>query len=105
MKPKTSNALDILNKRFGKDPEYQQIMAEERVMAQAARAIYEARKAAGLTQQQLAELAGTQQPVIARLEDGDYNGHSLAMLERIAAAMKQRVEVRFVPLEEKASCP
>jgi hypothetical protein len=42
----------------------------------------------------------TTQSAIARLEDADYNGHSLTMLRRIAAAMNQRVEVRFVPLEE-----
>jgi len=27
----------------------------------------------------------------------DYGGHSLAMLRRIAAALNQRVEIRFVP--------
>ena len=33
----------------------------------------------------------------ARLEDGDYGGHSLTMLQRIAAALEQRLELRFVP--------
>jgi hypothetical protein len=31
------------------------------------------------------------------LEDADYEGHSLSMLRRIAAALSQRVEIRFVP--------
>jgi hypothetical protein len=35
--------------------------------------------------------------VICRLEDADYDGHSLAMLRRVAAAVGKRVEVRFVP--------
>jgi hypothetical protein len=35
--------------------------------------------------------------VISRLEDADYDGHSLAMLRRIAAALKKRVEIRFLP--------
>ncbi len=34
--------------------------------------------------------------VICRLEDADYEGHSLAMLQRIAAALNKRVEIRFV---------
>jgi transcriptional regulator with XRE-family HTH domain len=62
--------------------------------------IYNARTLAGLTQQQLAELVGTKQPVIARLEDADYEGHSLAVLQRIAAALGMRVEIRFVPTKD-----
>jgi ribosome-binding protein aMBF1 (putative translation factor) len=93
----TSNALEIMDREFGKDPQYLEMLAEERVMAQAARAIYEARTSAGLTQQQLAQLVGTQPSVIARLEDGDYEGHSLAMMQRVAEALHQRIELRFVP--------
>ncbi len=52
---------------------------------------------AGLTQQQLAKVVGTTQPVIARLEDAGYRGHSLRMLRRIAAALKKDVAIRFVP--------
>jgi transcriptional regulator with XRE-family HTH domain len=53
---------------------------------------------AGLSQRQLAKLVGTTASVICRLEDTDYEGHSLAMLRRIAAALHQRVEIRFVPV-------
>ncbi len=73
------------------------MIAEETVNAQVARMIYEARTAAGLTQKQLADLLGTQQSAIARLEDADYEGHSLGMLRRIAEALNQTLEVRFVP--------
>lgn len=62
-----------------------------------ARKIYDLRTRAGLTQKQLANLVGTTHSVISRLEDADYEGHSLAMLNRIAAAMDKRVEIRFVP--------
>ena len=41
---------------------------------------------AGFTQMALAKRVGTAQSVIARLEDTEYAGHSLTMLERIAAA-------------------
>ena len=52
----------------------QEMLAEERSNAAVARQIYELRTAKGLTQQELAELIGTKQPVIARLEDADYEG-------------------------------
>jgi transcriptional regulator with XRE-family HTH domain len=62
-----------------------------------AQLIYEARTRAKLTQKQLAGLIGTTQSVIARLEDADYEGHSLSMLQRIAAALEKRIEIQFVP--------
>ena len=57
--------------------------------------IYDARTEAKLTQRELAELVGTQQSVIARLEDADYAGHSLSMLARIATALNCRLAVSF----------
>ena len=75
------------------------MIAEETVNTEVARLIYEARKTAGLTQAELAELIGSKQPVIARLEDADYEGHSLTMLQRIAIALNQRIEINFVPVE------
>jgi len=35
--------------------------------------------------------------VISRLEDADYNGHSLAMLRKIAVAFHRKVQIQFVP--------
>ncbi len=67
-----------------------------------AQIILEAREAAGLTQRQLAELVGTKQPAIARLEDADYEGHTLSMLQRIADALGQRLLLRMEPKDEAA---
>ncbi|MEO6754243.1 MAG: hypothetical protein ABIP85_20900, partial [Chthoniobacteraceae bacterium] len=36
--------------------------------------------------------------VCCRFEDADYEPHSIAMLNRIAAALHRRVEIRFMPL-------
>jgi len=58
--------------------------------------IYDARTKAGLSQRALADLIGSKQSVIARLEDADYEGHSLSMLQRIGDALDQRLELRFV---------
>ena len=37
--------------------------------------------------------------MICRLEDAEYEGHSLAMLNRIAAALNRRVVIQFAPVE------
>jgi transcriptional regulator with XRE-family HTH domain len=44
------------------------------------------REDAGLTQAELARKVGTTQSVLARLEDAEYTGYSLTMLERFATA-------------------
>lgn len=53
----------------------------------------------GLTQAQLAELVGTKQPCIARLESGKYEPR-LSFLRRVVTALEGRLEVRIVPQEE-----
>ncbi len=52
----------------------------------------------GLTQAQLAELVGTRQPSIARLESGQ-SRPSLSFLQRIADVLQARIEVHLVPFE------
>ena len=97
MARRTKNARKILDNLTGKDPELRKMIAEEALNVRVARMIFDARTRAGLTQTQLADLIDTKQPVIARLEDADYEGHSLSMLQRIAEALGQRLEVSFVP--------
>jgi predicted transcriptional regulator len=97
----TKDALKIIDQITGDDAALQQMIAEESINAQVARMIYEARTGARLTQKELANLVGTKQPVIARLEDADYEGHSLSMLQRIAAALDKRVDIRLVTTKRK----
>ena len=93
----TSDALEIIHNLFIKGkPDMERMVAEERTNAAIARQIYQLRTKAKLTQGQLAKKVGTSASVISGLEDADYEGHSMSMLQRIAAALKQRVEVRFV---------
>ena len=100
--PKTSNAIDIIDRMVGDDEELRELIDAESVSLHVAQMIYDARNQAGLTQKELARLVGTTQSVIARLEDSDYGGHSLNMLQRIAAALQQRVDIRFVPRQSTA---
>jgi len=102
-KKTTTNAAKVLHKRYIKaDKKRLESLERERGNLNVAEQIYNLRTLAGLSQKELAELVGTTQSVISRLEDADYNGHSLAMLRKIGSALNQRVQVQFVP--ETASC-
>jgi ribosome-binding protein aMBF1 (putative translation factor) len=99
----TRDGMKILQHRFGidpdRDPQIRKVAEDYRI----AQMIYDARAAAGLTQQQLAEAIGTTQSVISQLENADYDGHSISMLRRIADALHMKVRVEFVPLRTRAS--
>ena len=94
---KTRNALKILERVTGDSETIKVGIAQAKINLEVAQMIYDARTKAGLSQAELAALIGSKQPVMARLEDADYEGHSLTMLHRIAAALDQRLELRFVP--------
>ena len=75
---------------------YERIEREEMPMLDA---ILNARAEAGLTQAQVAERMGTQAPAVARLENALVTGKhspSVATLQKYAAALGKRLEVRFV---------
>jgi ribosome-binding protein aMBF1 (putative translation factor) len=98
----TTDAVAILHRRYYEGrPERLAALEEARTNDNVARKITTLRLQAGLTQRQLAKLVGTTASVICRLESADYEGHSLAMLQRIADALKQRVEIRFVPASKR----
>ena len=94
-KTKTSDAVKILDRMAGDNPELKRLTEEARVNAVVAQLIYNARQKAGLSQAELAERIGTKQGVISRLEDADYHGHSLTMLQRIAVALGKRITIEF----------
>jgi DNA-binding XRE family transcriptional regulator len=96
-KAKTSDALAIIHRRhYEGRPEREASLEEERQNAAIARRLYALRIRAGLTQSQLAERVGTTASVISRLENADYEGHSLSMLRRVANALGKDIDVRFV---------
>ena len=103
-RPPTSDAIETLHRRYyeGK-PERIAALEEARADDEVARKIFQLRTQAGLSQRELAKLVGTTASVICRLEDADYEGHSLPLLRRIAAALDRRVEIRFLPLRHKPS--
>lgn len=95
---KTTDAINILHRRYiGDDADRKKSLKKERVNAEVARKIYDLRKEAGLSQRELAEKIGTTQSVISRLEDADYEGHSLKTLSRIAKALNLHITVQMNP--------
>lgn len=91
----TKNFADVLRRKLAQDPDMAALVEAEAFNADIAIEIFNARSEADLTQKELADLVGTNQSVIARLESADYDGHSLTMLRRIATAVKKRLRVEF----------
>ena len=103
---KTSDGMAILDAITGQDPELQALIEEEAENLRIAKNIYELRTKAGLSQTELAKRIGTTQSVISRLEDADYEGHSLPMLRRVASALDKRIEIQWLPARRKNRlCP
>lgn len=73
--------------------EYEALEPEFAIM----QAMIDARKAAGMTQKQLAEVTGINQADISKLERGSGNP-SLRTLQRLAAGMGMRVKLEFEPI-------
>lgn len=93
----TSDAVEILDRvLIGNDAKRRAAANKAYEDALVGQMIFDARTKAGLTQSQLAHLIGSSQAVISRLEDADYEGHSLTMLRRIARALGKRLDIRFV---------
>jgi transcriptional regulator with XRE-family HTH domain len=101
-KKESSDAVEILRRRYIKGyPDRKAALEAERVNAEVARTIYELRTDAGMSQKELADLIETTQSVISRLEDADYEGHSLSMLNRIAKALNQKLTVVMTAKDPK----
>ncbi|HET6384870.1 MAG TPA: helix-turn-helix transcriptional regulator [Armatimonadota bacterium] len=97
----TTSASEIMRRQYVKgNPEREARIEAHRRNYEIADDIYRMRTEAGLTQQQLAELVGTSASAICRMEDANYEGHSLAMLHRIARSLNKEVKVLFVSRAE-----
>ena len=92
----TTDAVEILRKRLGEVADFDQRVATDKLNVRVAMLVYQVRTEAGLSQAELAKQIGTAQPNIARLEDADYEGHSLSMLQRIAEALGKRIEIQMI---------
>lgn len=98
-KKTTTDAVEILHRRFVQnDPEMQEALYEVRSEHRIAKAITDLRGNLALSQKKFAELVGITASAVRDLEDADYDGNAMNMLEKIASAVKDNVEldIRFV---------
>ncbi|MDE3137562.1 MAG: helix-turn-helix domain-containing protein [Acidobacteriota bacterium] len=85
---------EIVERRARKSTTYRRAYARTLQQIDLAMLVREMREEASLTQAGLAKRVGTTQSVIARLEDAEYSGHSLPMLERVATACGVGLKLR-----------
>ncbi|MBI5154638.1 helix-turn-helix transcriptional regulator [Candidatus Poribacteria bacterium] len=98
MKRSTTDALEILDDLFIRGrPEMEAMLEEAHEQLRLAECLRDWREKAGLTQREVAGLAGTTRSVISRLEQPGYNKHTLTTLRRVAAALGCEVRVQIVP--------
>ncbi|MCM0598125.1 helix-turn-helix domain-containing protein [Periweissella fabalis] len=85
--------IDELLKQESNDKTFMQGYQMEKAKLASAVSLYKAREEAGLTQMELAEMAGTTQATIARIERGD--NVSFEKLSQLAQAMDKKLSVSF----------
>jgi len=88
-------ASEILYELIGNDEQLREMVQQETLNSKIGAMIYRARKKAKITQAELAKRIGTTQAVISQLESADYKGYTIGMLQRVAEALGQKLELRF----------
>ena len=91
---KSVNFKDLLSEEL-KNPSFKKefdSFEEEFILA---KEVILLRKSNNLTQKELAKLAGTSQPAIARLESGNYKNVSLRFIRKVAEALGAIPEIHL----------
>ena len=95
---KSAAVQELYEELIGDDAAAQEEFEEGLVSIEAAQLIHDMRSKAGLSQRELARKVGTSASAVNRLESADYEGHTIAMVRRIATALNRRLELRAVPV-------
>ena len=99
---RTSNCAASEQRKFN-PPAVQELYDEQHLVnIEIAQLIHDMRTKACLSQRALARKVGTSASAINRLESVNYQGHTVAMVRRIAAALNRRIEFRAVPIRRVA---
>jgi ribosome-binding protein aMBF1 (putative translation factor) len=96
---KSGAVQELYNELIGSDQSAQEEFEQELINIEVAQLIHDMRTKAGLSQRELARKIGTSASAINRLESDDYQGHTVAMVRRIATALNRRLELRAVPVK------
>lgn len=90
-----------MEKILKEDPSFQEELDKADRAWDIAFQIRDLREKADLTQKQLAELVGTKQSNISRIEAADYTQYTLTSLEKVTKALKAKLEIRIVPVDRR----
>jgi ribosome-binding protein aMBF1 (putative translation factor) len=91
---KRDKHAELVERRARRSASYRKAFSRTLQQIDLALLVREMREDAEMTQAELAKKVGTTQSAIARLEDAEYTGHSLTMLERIATACGVALKLR-----------
>ncbi len=98
-----NDGVAMIDTLIGDVEGWTEAVADATETAGVAQQVYALRARHKITQRELAERVGTTQSVIARLEDADYDGHSLTMLKRIGLAVGEGITVGFASLGDRST--
>lgn len=99
---KITDGVELLDRKYvRKDEKMKKMVEEEFEKLQIGQQIYDLRKEANLTQEELADMVGTTGSVISRLESAEYDGHSVKMLQRVASALGKKVTINIVDRDDQ----
>lgn len=101
MKRRKKTNFELMSEELMKRPGFAALAAQADKDWDVAIQLHDLREKSGLSQAELARRLKTSQQQISRLENPAYEGHSMRMLKRLAAALDATLELRFVPLPRK----
>lgn len=103
-KRKISDAVELLDRWYGGDSEWDRLVAAEELNMQVGQAVHDLRTAAHLTQQQLADATGTTQSIISKVENADYEGSAIEILRRVCFALGRKMSVSCASGDSGTDC-
>ena len=77
------------------DPEFRKVFEEEEVYANMAITIAQLREHSGISQNELAQMVGTTQQTISRIEDPRNHSITVNTLVKIAGALGKRLQIKI----------
>ena len=88
-----TDAVEIMDRSYGGSPDWDRLVAEEGLKVSVGQMVYDLRQEAGLSQAKLADLVGTSQAIISKVENADYEGSALEILSRVCFALHRNISV------------
>ncbi len=95
MPDKIADTFEDLSHELHKDAEYRAEFGRQKPYYDLIHEIFNRRKIMGITQKELAEMAGMHQSTISRIESGEHDVQ-LSTIIQLAEALDARLDIRFV---------